>query len=364
MSARILNAQGILSSDVPTGNLLWVDAVNGIDALAMRGRMTIPFKTLTAAKNAARSGNPSATPPIPNDTIIVLPGYYDEKNLLKNGVNWHILPGASVIYKGLQDGGPHDGGIFDTSSLGTNGPVASMITGWGVFRVEVSTTAGHVIHSAATGSDLLIHARKMYSYVAACVKTGANSGTLNIQVLEAIESSSGRVVEIGGGSPNIIRANRLNSSGGAGLYVSAGNVDLDAQYISSSSDSAISISGGSGSNIVVRAYEINSSSKPAVYYNASSNPVLTIIGARLVSQSETAADGRAVRIDSNSSDKIKLDDCILIASAAAADSVYAATNPTRVHFLHGVAQNKSLHANVTYIGVTLGITLYTNSAIS
>jgi len=68
MCAQILNAQGILSSDVPTGNLLWVDAVNGINALAMRGRMTIPFKTLTAAKDAAVSG----------DTIMVLPGTYNE----------------------------------------------------------------------------------------------------------------------------------------------------------------------------------------------------------------------------------------------------------------------------------------------
>ena len=49
----IKNAQGILSTEVPAGNLLWVDAVNGIDALAARGRMTVPFKTLTAAKNAA-----------------------------------------------------------------------------------------------------------------------------------------------------------------------------------------------------------------------------------------------------------------------------------------------------------------------
>ena len=84
---QIQNALGILSSQVPTGNLLWVDAVNGVDALASRGRLTIPFKTLAAAKTAAAEG----------DTIMVLPGQYNETaNLLRNGVNWHFFAGASV----------------------------------------------------------------------------------------------------------------------------------------------------------------------------------------------------------------------------------------------------------------------------
>ena len=43
-----------LIADIPTGNLLWVDAVNGNDDLAVRGRMTVPFKTLTKAKEAAK----------------------------------------------------------------------------------------------------------------------------------------------------------------------------------------------------------------------------------------------------------------------------------------------------------------------
>ena len=82
---KLRNAQGILSSDIPTGNLLWVDQVNGNDALAKRGRLTVPFKTLLAAKGAAISG----------DTVVVMPGTYDENNLAKNGVNWHLDWGAS-----------------------------------------------------------------------------------------------------------------------------------------------------------------------------------------------------------------------------------------------------------------------------
>src|SRR5438477_12731017 len=117
MTTRILNSLGILSSDIATGNLVWVDKVNGIDELACRGRMTIPFRTLTEAKKAAQSG----------DTIIVLPGTYDERDLIKVGVNWHFLNGAIVDY-----GGSEDGGLFDTAGL-TN--VSCVMTGYGQFNV-------------------------------------------------------------------------------------------------------------------------------------------------------------------------------------------------------------------------------------
>src|SRR3989442_13257882 len=84
----------VTAIDVLTGNLVWVDAVNGSDATGQRGRLRKAFQTLTAAKTAALSG----------DTIMVLPGVYDEKNLLKNGVNWHFLLGAKGIYSGVASG--------------------------------------------------------------------------------------------------------------------------------------------------------------------------------------------------------------------------------------------------------------------
>lgn len=327
-------------ADIPTGNLLWVDAVNGNNDLAVRGRMTVPFKTLTKAKEAAVSG----------DTIMVLPGTYNEKNLLKNGVNWHFLPGAKVIYSGTAAGG-----IFDTSGdgNGTDGGVISMITGWGEFQITEPTTAGHVVYSAAGYSELFIEAKKMVSYNSACVKRTDSGGILNIQVMEGIDSSTGRVVEIGGGTQTFIRAYRLYTSGGAGLYVSAGSVILEAQFISSSADSAVSIAGGSGSNIVVRAYEIYAGTKSAVYYNASSNPTLTILGARIVSGGGTAADGRAVHIENNSLNVIKLANCVLVASAAATESIYSplySPSKTRIHTLNGYATNKPKHSNVSQSG--------------
>ena len=45
--------------EVPTDNLLWVDPVNGNDALGTRGNMTMPFKTLVAATTRPRQEIPS-----------------------------------------------------------------------------------------------------------------------------------------------------------------------------------------------------------------------------------------------------------------------------------------------------------------
>lgn len=68
-------------------NTLYVDATNGNDAVASAS--LCPYKTLTAAKNAATNGW----------TILVAPGAYNENDLLKNGVNWHFMQGAICGYE-------------------------------------------------------------------------------------------------------------------------------------------------------------------------------------------------------------------------------------------------------------------------
>lgn len=59
-------------SSVLTGDVLWVDAVNGNDATAISGRLDKPYLTITAALAAAVSG----------DLVYVLPGTYDETSLV------------------------------------------------------------------------------------------------------------------------------------------------------------------------------------------------------------------------------------------------------------------------------------------
>src|ERR1041384_8369443 len=136
---KLKNAEGILSTEVPTGNLVWVDQKNGNDKLAVRGRMTIPFRTLTAAKHAAIAG----------DTIMVLPGTYDESNLLRHQVNWHFMSGARV---------DTDDAIFDAGPDGTNSEVASRITGHGDFQSDSS-----VLIATVGNSNIYLDAVNLYS---------------------------------------------------------------------------------------------------------------------------------------------------------------------------------------------------------
>lgn len=114
-------------ASVPSTNTLWVDK-GGSDGTGTRGDEAKPYLTLTAAKTAAQAG----------DLIRVRPGTYDERNLLKDGVNWHFENGAVVHYTGAEDGG-----IFDDGVTGANGAVACKITGAGVFIHHTSSTNYH-----------------------------------------------------------------------------------------------------------------------------------------------------------------------------------------------------------------------------
>lgn len=64
-------------STVLTGNTTWVDAVNGNDSTASRGKFGTPYLTISAALTTALAG----------DVIMVLPGIYNEALSMKNGVS-------------------------------------------------------------------------------------------------------------------------------------------------------------------------------------------------------------------------------------------------------------------------------------
>src|SRR5262245_14712205 len=104
-------------SAVKTGNTLWVDAVNGNDSTAVLGRLDKPYKTLAAARNVAAAVGAEVT-------VVVLPGFYSERDLLRDKVHWYFEAGASVYYLGTDPGG-----IFDD----TAGAVQCKISGHGQF---------------------------------------------------------------------------------------------------------------------------------------------------------------------------------------------------------------------------------------
>lgn len=98
-----------------------------------------PFATLTAAKDAAVSG----------DTISVGPGDYNERNLLKNGVNWCFLPGARVVFSQEYTEDQATTAIWDDGGA----MVVSVIRG-GDFIVDVTDGALGVLTGTWAGVRL------------------------------------------------------------------------------------------------------------------------------------------------------------------------------------------------------------------
>lgn len=321
-------------ADIPSGNLVWVDPVNGNDDLAVRGRMTVPFKTLTKAKTAAVSG----------DTIVVFPGTYSEKNLLKNGVNWHFMPGAKITYSGASAGG-----VFDDSSNGSNGAVTSLITGYAEISVSATTGTAHIVCCSASSSNLTIQVRSMYSGSNSTIKI--TSGSCVVEVLEDIGTATSDVIVFSASSlQNRVQARVISTSGGYGLVASSGSgrLDLTAHRIVSSSNTAVALTGGTGS-LVIRAYEIESMSSDAIYYNAATNPGLTVIGARIIS-SFNNANGNSINVASGGSNVIKLAGCSLLSTHASSLSIKAAS-ATTIQF-HGLTVGQRGATNLTAVPST------------
>jgi len=117
------------SSSLTTSDTIWVDGDAGSDVTGARENQARPFQTITAAKNAAQAG----------DTIMVLPGTYNEFSLAKDQITYQVYPGASITnYSGSANGGY---GIFDDR---TNGPVVCNIFGQGDYVIGADAFATNI----------------------------------------------------------------------------------------------------------------------------------------------------------------------------------------------------------------------------
>jgi len=278
--------------EVPTGNLLWVDPVNGNDSLAVAGRMTIPFKSLAQARDAASAMVEATQQAV---TIMVLPGTYDENDLLRDQVNWYFFPGAVVNNTAA-------GAIFATGSS----DIVASITGFG----EFNTDAAEVVSVSAGGADLFIQARRMSSPDSGCVSVSAGSGTLKLQVAEKIEGLSS--VEKSGASSCIVQADQLVASGSYCIKYTSGKLHVSARYLTGGGPVVKVDSGGASGELVVDAAEIDSIGGTAVSY-LGPNPTLLIRNARIKS-----ATGYAVYIgdDESAAYKVTLLSCVGIVGGA------------------------------------------------
>lgn len=133
-------------SNILTGKLAYVDAVNGNDATGILGNFSKPFLTLSAAKTAATAGY----------TIIVRPGSYSTiASIAKDNVNWLFYPGTTVSMTEEDD----IKGIWD------DGGTAMSFNVWGqgkfIRSVVDSRTDANLVFISNASSNVTIEASEL-----------------------------------------------------------------------------------------------------------------------------------------------------------------------------------------------------------
>lgn len=317
-----------LTNVVLTGALVWVDAVNGRDVTGQRGQVQLPFQTLTAAKAAAVSG----------DTVLVLPGTYNEKNLARNGVNWHFVNGAVVSYAGGASGG-----IFDTTLAG--GACTFMVSGQGVFKVTSENTPQAVVKCGYSTDNLRIECDRIEGLGPAFDL----NGTVLVRCNELKSASATCITSSYGLTNATIYAHKISSSGGQGLELIAGTLEVIARYLSSSAAKAIRFVGGT---LRVSAAEISSSVSYGVEYAAPGSNLCRIDGARIVS---TAGSGNGIAVYvSNGSGGLRFANCAFVGTAPASYSLSSGLG-TIIYLHNPCVANLPANGSITLTGSALTV---------
>ena len=284
---KLLLSQAIWSNEIPTGNLLWVDGVNGNDSLAVRGRLTVQFKTLAAAKNAAVAG----------DTIIVMPGtYVISDNLAKNNVHWHFIQGAKM-----------QGGAFKLDSA-----ITTRISG----ELELLASPGPAVEVTHASAGLHLKCRRLYGTYAG-VKVTAGSAYVEA---DSIESDEQPGVDVSGGTLHL-RARSVYSDQTHGVSITGGTLNLEAYSVSSNSGKGLYFTGGTA---VVTAVEIYSNTAEGVEYNSAYSNALTLRHARVASKATpTSGNFKAGLLIVNGTGNLRLMNCCFIMANNGAASAYS-----------------------------------------
>ena len=142
---------GASGASVYIGKTLYVSTL-GDDATAVPYSVGAHYRTITAAKTAAASG----------DVVVVFPDVYAESGLQKDGIKYYFMPGASVNTSAT---------IFDITTE------TMIIDGHGDFI----TSSGSVV--ANSGGTIQIAAKSMSSTsnASAAVYTTGGTTTVNLQ---------------------------------------------------------------------------------------------------------------------------------------------------------------------------------------
>lgn len=201
-----------------------------------RGNYSQPFSTISAAINAALSG----------DTVVVEPGTYNERVTPKNGVNIYARD-AIINYTGTDDAA-----LFIDNAQGANGPVTCTVFGgtWKHSGTPSANSNHHAVFAVtnANSSLTLIGVQEVGNNCASGPNRAAlymSAGTVRAYNCGRFYSGpyDGVILE---GSPNVIlqiqdvegAVDGVSASGdGFELNLSGGTILIDAQNIKSSGDS-------------------------------------------------------------------------------------------------------------------------------
>jgi len=323
-------------SSILTGNVTYVDAVNGNDGTATLGDFTKPFLTVGAAITAATAGY----------TIVVRPGVYsNETNLLKDSVDWYFMPNTKVSQSITAIEGMFQDGT----------EVVSRITGYGVF-IDTLGARANILNVSNSSSNIYFEAQSLLvgnGDINSCIYIADGTSIVNIKGSlggGTISSSSYDAVIITGGTLNLT-ADKIISTGtseGNAIEIAGGTANIKCMeyrttgaYDAFGSTSAISFSGG---NATIEGEGVSELSDGLVAYNNASG-TLTLRG-----KLTTSVKTPIVYLATESNKKI-INQATLI--SADTYSVSAASAKTIVSY--GSFANKAVDANITINGIlTIG----------
>lgn len=342
----------------PFTNILYVDRQYQ-NVSPARGDINAPYPSIAAALAVASAG----------DVIHVAPGTYNERNLLKNGVNI-FGPDADVIYTGSAQGGIID----DSATHGANGACTAHIRLRDIiyspaFTSQLGSYSACPVRITNASSDVEIVCRNLKNNIASAGAQGcavyALDGTLTIRAERKIQSlaydaiireinDTGSVVayfdELLGGD-NCIEWTRGNAtligrraySSGSGACINAqfdgggatGNLKLYIQSIEANSGIAVSgIFNTNAGDIIDARYIYSATGVPMDIEDG--NP--TIWNARI-----KAGDANTGAVNLSGTPTLVLNNCIVISGASATTGVGGSGNLQ----MYGGMTNKAKGASVT-----------------
>lgn len=170
----------VVGADAPpsinVGNSLFVDSVFGNDGTAMPQRQDLPYKTITAAQNAAQAGN----------MLVINSGNYADTFLGKDGINYYFNPGAKMAGQSYYF---VDGGNQMTYS----------VLGYGEFQAQ----SGLILY--ISNPQTVVNFNCLRASGVGCFEV--ENGTLTVNCIEDIISTTAPCVRMDVNAPNIPQVN-------------------------------------------------------------------------------------------------------------------------------------------------------------